>query len=72
MEDYEYIEEFILAIQDEYPAIEINYDYNEDVEEYYIKHNSSRDRGFDNFVHEKAQEYLLSNGVVNFYIDAEQ
>lgn len=75
MEKYEYIEEFILAIQEEYPELEINYRYNEELDEYDVIHNSpnlaKNDREFGNFVHEKAQEYLFANDVVNFYFDYE-
>lgn len=71
MERYEYIEEFILAVQEEYPDLEMKYTLNEAADTYEISYDQEELQSNDDFndkVGQLAQEMLFENDIYNFFI----
>lgn len=71
LERYEYIEEFILAVQEEYPELDIEYSLDEEANEFIISHNSEELQSNDDFndkVGRLAQDMLFENDIYNFFI----
>lgn len=65
------IEQFIADIKADYPDLYINYDYDEEKDEYEIWHNDSnleyKDARFKKIVGINAEKWLFSNDIFNFY-----
>ena len=71
LERYEYIEEFILAVQEEYPDLEMKYTLNEAADTYEISYDQEELQSNDDFndkVGQLAQEMLFENDIYNFFI----
>ena len=71
MERYEYIEEFILAVQEEYPDLDIRYTLDEIADTYEISYDQEELQSNDDFnekVGQLAQEMLFENDIYNFFI----
>ena len=71
LKKYEQIEEFILAVQEEYPELYIEYELDEVANEYKISHNNEELQSNDDFndkVGQLAQEMLFENDIYNFFI----
>lgn len=64
------IQEFINSIKVKYPNLHIRYEYDLEIDEYYIWHDNweleYKNKEFLHFVGEKAQEILFDNGIYNF------
>lgn len=75
VETYEYIEEFIIAIQEEYPELDIKYQYDEEIDEYEMSYNTSDfdydEVGLDRFLQKTANDMLFNNGIFNIHFGDE-
>lgn len=72
MKKYELIEEFILAVQEEYPQLDMRFDYNEITEVYDITFDTTESdyprKEVEEVIHDFAEGMLVGEGVFNFFI----
>lgn len=72
MEEHELIEEFILAVQEEFPQLDMKFDYSEVAEEYEIIFDTTVSdyprQAVTDTMNELASEMLVGEGIFNFFL----
>lgn len=72
MEEYELIEEFILAVQQEYPQLDMKFDYNETTETYDIIFDTTEcdypRKEVEEVLYDFADSMLTGENVFNFFL----